>query len=521
MYAQIPIWLLPPLVLYFARDHLKIGFGLLLGFFVIVQIWFGFILQEADSIAGDAFLILGIVPFAMFILMGVAVMAAICGCADLDPWDCASLPMGKIEECHGLFWGGYTVTLGCVIFVIWLVAQFESHLNFAVVTSVLVVIWSIPLIVKVVEFVVESCSQTNVTLKRRLLVARLFGMALFFVLQQMNVPLAQFFLEAVFRMDMSGYLRLMLTLVMIGIQVFAVLAFNYVMIAGFSGDEESYMALLDGVQTAATSNYEIHRYEYRFWIVFEIFYDLVNSLWTNVGSRGYPDVYWLNVACHLFYIYIHGTLRPCIYDLHNWVDVSTGVAQFLEDIAVLQSIYGNGSLVASGTWTYVCALIPLAAGIVDWIYVKIKEKLEEDQKKEASLDARCEVENRMLRGIFLFVFLGTFGGVIFMNLVSVVGIEGPPGYWWGLYVLAPLFTILLYVPSIFVFKYGDWTAESCMRTVRNLCNRVFCWCRRVRISPDSGSEDPDIGNPSRGQGDNPATGQWSNPPTGQWNDPPD
>jgi hypothetical protein len=312
---------------------------------------------------------------ALAVVTGIGEVIPLCCC--LSDCDDAKdhhdedwiLDTGKIERRHAMFWGVYVASICFWIYMFASpLAEMSSNTSFILIIVLRVaVIHGLPLIVKCVEAFYRCGSGrcAHLVQARRLLTARLFGMALFFVLQQLNVPLAQFFLEAVFQADIDIYFRLMLTLLMIGIQIFAVLAFNFVLIADFAGDEKGYIDLLSSVQTAATSNYEIYRFEYRFWIVFEVFYELINSLWLNIGARGYPDVYWLDVLCHIFYGYIHWRLRPSLYDVHNWVRVSVGVSEFIADIAVLESIYGSGSLSESGVWTFVCGLIPFGVGVLE------------------------------------------------------------------------------------------------------------------------------------------------------------
>jgi hypothetical protein len=300
----------------------------------------------------------------------------------------------------------------------------------------------------------------------------------------MNVPLAQFFLEAVFQADLSPYFRLMLILLMIGIQVFAVLGFNIILISDFSGGETSYMELLAGVPTAATSNYEVYRYEYRYWIVLEVFYEMINSLWTNVGARGYPDVYWLNFICHILYTYLHAVLRPSLFRVHNMVEVSAGICQIFEDIAVLESMYGGGSLATSGVWSLVCGVIPAGVGAIDWVAEQFCQDLDGWDDVDASLEERCEIENWMFRTVFIFLLVGSGGGVIFMHLISVVGYEVPPGGWWGLYVVVPLCTVALFalLPIVILCKGGDIC--DCLESACEFCAKAFCWCTgRTQIYP--------------------------------------
>jgi hypothetical protein len=318
-------------------------------------------------------------------------------------------------------------------------------------------------------------------------------MGLFFVLQQMNVPLAQFFIDALFRADIDLYFRVILTALMIGIQVFAVLAFNFLLIADFAGDSKKYKRLLSRVRTAATTNYEIYRYEYRFWIVLEVFYELLNSLWINIGSRGYPDVYWLNVVCHLLYTYLHARLQPSFYPLHNWVSVSVGISQVLADVSVLESMYGSGSLSESGTWTLVCGGIPVGVGVLDWIYLRCRGEIKDSKGRAVEAKVYADVENKMLETILLFLFAGTGGGLVFLSLVSVIGWERPPGSWWSLYVVAPLATAALYVLSFFTFHVAGVTLSDCMNTVCKVSDKVVCWWKKVQThpaGPEETSEDP-------------------------------
>jgi hypothetical protein len=492
IFLQIPAWLA---FLGFRQDSYWVACTVLCTNFILPAGNFVIGLTGAVNVnllAGAAITLIGGVTYVVWGSWMVSLLVNRC-CPDTETIECDidefrwEAPEGALQRGHIVFWSVWVISIAAVVVV-------AITCPLAVVIVVLVIFF-VPVLVKAVESSLRTCVCLDATqaevfvLHRRLFVARMFGMALFFVLQQMNVPLAQFFLDAVFQADIDLYFRVMLTLIMVGIHVFAVLAFNIVMIHDFSGNENEYMNLLNNVQTAATSNYESYQYQYRYWIVLETVYDLLNSLLINIGSRGYPYVYWANVGCHIIYTYLHAVLRPSLHGIHNFVETSVGVSQVLDDIAVLESIYGSGSLSWNGVWTFLCALIPVATGAVEWIHEKFCEPAEEESEEdEVSFKARRDIENQMLNTVFVFLGVGTGGGLVFINLVSVVGLEEPPGYWWGVYIVVPLATLALYaIFPIFISRRRVDFGRCCMNAVE-FCGKAVCWCRSIQIAPELPSQ---------------------------------
>jgi hypothetical protein len=452
-------------------------------------------LLAALGFFGFVLVVLVMVPLVVVTYLIGMCASACCDFSDHEiPIGHEYLPAGQIDEPHWAFWVLYVLSFipFGFLFIDPSAAYFSDPAVGAMVFVPFGLFHGVPFLVKLVEcfyrFAPDRFSSSNPVVRRRLFIGKYFGKGLFFVVQQMNVPLAQYFLDAVFQADIDSYFRVMLTLVMIGIQVILVLVFNILMIDEFAGAEAGYESRLSSVDTAATSNYDIYRHEYRFWMALEMIYELLCSLWINIGSRGYPNVYWMNVVSHLLYTCLHARLRPSLYAVHNFLNIATGVAQLVEDVAVLESIYGSGYISANGLWTLVCAVVPPAVALLVWIYEKFFAKLEGVDETEVSLKERCEIENRMHNLILFFLVLGTGGGLLFLHLVGVAGMERPTGYWWGLYVLTPLFTLTLCISPFVIWPSARSACATCVDTLcSGLGRAVFCCGGGVQIYP----EDPD------------------------------
>jgi hypothetical protein len=482
LFVQIPLWFAP--LVFCCPDESVHTAAIVLGVIVaIIEAMAGLVIALMTNLmVGVTLLAVAGLLLLVAMLYWIASLLSTCGsCSDST---------GEIDDPHLMFWELYSLAFAPFIYLLFSPgAALRGSWLF-----LLGLFLGIPMLVKLVECCYR-CSPDRYADKvrrRRLFVAKTFGMGLFFILQQMNVPLAQFFLDAVFAAEIDWYFRVMLTFVMIGIQVVVVLVFNILMISEFSGDEKGYDTRLTSLDTAATSNFETYRYEYRYWLVLEVFYDILGSVWINIGSRGYPGIYCASVACHVLYTYLHAVLRPSLYRIHNCVNIATGLAQLVGDVAVLDSIYGNGSFSASGLWTLACGLAPPAVWLVVWLYMSKCGQPEGGPETEVDVGERCTIETRMQKIILSFLFLGTGGGVLFIHLVAVVGLERPPGYWWGLYVPVPLLTLALFLSPFIVWPEGRTACANCMNTVWcGLCCTAFC-CRKVQISPsDPGdSENP-------------------------------
>jgi hypothetical protein len=144
------------------------------------------------------------------------------------------------------------------------------------------------------------------------------------VLQQMSVPLAQFYVDTIFQADIDTYFTVVLTFLMLVIQFIGFFGLYLRMIDDLIGCcAESWEEIVN-LPTAASSLVEIYSYTHRHWVCVELLYDVLNSVFTNIASRASPHAYWLNILLHAFDTYLHATQKPSMYAVHNWLDTAVG-----------------------------------------------------------------------------------------------------------------------------------------------------------------------------------------------------
>jgi hypothetical protein len=129
-------------------------------------------------------------------------------------------------------------------------------------------------------------------------------------------------------------------------------------------------------------------------------------------------------------------------------------------------------------------------GLLDWVYITFCAEVKGWDGPEVTLEERCEVENKVFADVLLFLIVGTGGGLIFMHLVAVIGLEKPTGYWCGLYVMAPLATLTMYVSMIYFVRSHGVGVGNCRERLLELCTEVFCCGTAARISAQPEEENP-------------------------------
>jgi hypothetical protein len=192
---------------------------------------------------------------------------------------------------------------------------------------------------------------------RQNVIGNVFFKLMLLLIGQLNVPLSQFFIENVFVAEFSGSVLGMCLFAMIAIQVLGMNVFYFFTV--FAGNDKP--KLVDG-------NTEIYKDGFKGWIFIEMWYDLLSALFVALAQRYQMNIYWAAVALHLAYTAGHLFFQPSLYSFHNWLEGSIGVSHLLEDIGVLEFIYGSGRMNRSGWWTIICIFIPIATSILKGIY---------------------------------------------------------------------------------------------------------------------------------------------------------
>jgi hypothetical protein len=491
MLVQFPVLLFPLLFLMECRGGLWncIVFGTVAVFPVSagvhLGVGLGFILDRNLPLA-VGFVMIGFLPICIFLMDGIPrLVAYLCDWKVADEAGCSNSDLSwgfddaALEKPHWLFWMSY-FTL-----VPFLTGIAATSFGLAGWIPILVLA-AVPPVLKLVEYVRSRQASSDPTwvAKRRLFVAHYFGAGTLLVLQQMSVPLAQFYLDAIFQAGLNDYFTAVLTLFMIAIQFIGFIGLYFVLIAEpTGGGADAYDKVL-ALSTSANSIFEIYSYDYRYWIFIELFYDFLNSLFMNITTRLNPDVYWVNILLHAFYTYLHVLQKPCMYPIHNWLNIGVGASHLVEDIGVLDSIYGQGKLVRNGAWWLFCAAIPIVAGVVRFVWDKCHDKDKDKSPHDAEwVESRTEVENHVLSYIFYFLVYDTAIGVVFLHVASICNWEQPAMAWLGLYVWVPLLLLAAYVPlGLVIWEFStdfDW-----IDIVTGACKAVFCWCVGYQISPE-------------------------------------
>jgi hypothetical protein len=335
---------------------------------------------------------------------------------------------------------------------------------------------------RVVELIVAQCKNGSdeFTQKRRSLVARWFCKVVFFGVEQITVPLAIFWIESMISSEIPGNLRYLMCFSFILIQVLGLYLFNYSTIRRVMPPtfliglrvlppdyyEDFWQFGLESLNCSSLLGFEIYKYEYRYWILIEIGYDLLNGLLVAIGSNFLPELYWFNVVLHGFYTYSHAVLRPSFYSYHNWLSVWSGGSELFADIAVLESIYGDGVLGESPWWCIVALFIPLLVSIGQFIYEYCSKEEEESVEEDSytrEKDEEFEVvlknfslrmENGAVIRSWRFLSCLLLVSIIFIQLASFAGAKPPLSRAkTSVTVMVSIYLIVLSVTVVFILLW--------------------------------------------------------------------
>jgi hypothetical protein len=461
-----------------------VGYRILLGEFtgsaVVTTLFSVLYIGPHNLMAAVGFGMIAFVSVAMWCMLAGPVCAGLFACS-LTTIPCEFL-QATIDKTHWMFWASYFTLFPFLGYMGWF--GFFGAIPVGVVAL-------IPIVVKLSE-VIRRCFDGYdelIVAKRRLLVARVFGTLVMMILQQMSVPLAQFYLDYIFQADIETYLVVLLTFLMIAIQFAGFTGLYYKAISDLINDRPDTSAEAANLPTAATSLLETYSYDYRYWIFIELFYDVLNSLFLNLSSHGNSELYWLNILLHAFYTYLHASQKPSMYPVHNWLNISVGASHLFEDIGVLESIYGNGALAQNGAWCLICAVAPIVISLARFIWEQCHS--EEEESEEVAEDAArvkklTEVENRTLTDIFYFLLYVTGAGVIFLHIAAICDWGRPTGWWIGQCFWVPICIIAVYVPvgMVIRFVFNDFAWDD---LVAAGCTAAFCWWQPAQISPEGPS----------------------------------
>jgi hypothetical protein len=195
---------------------------------------------------------------------------------------------------------------------------------------------------------------------------------------QLNVPLANFFINNIFLVDLPMKSTVLLICIVIAIQVVGLCFFYFCAIRATRGWENKSIL--------ARSLSENYKPQFGYWIFVETWYDILNSLVCVVASRYNRNIYWASFGLRLTYTCLHTFLQPSKGIFHNIHNISVGFAHVLEDIAILEDIYGKGKLNQGPAWFLVCLALPEVIGIALGIWgicrAKRKEAVENLQDSE-------------------------------------------------------------------------------------------------------------------------------------------
>jgi hypothetical protein len=111
--------------------------------------------------------------------------------------------------------------------------------------------------------------------------------------------------------------------------------------------------------------------------------------------------------------------------------VVAGSSQLLEDLAVLEDIYGNGVLSGGAVWTFVCLTIPIAVAIGHFLFQYFgickegKNDVSElsEKKKDAFWKFSLIVENYSIPRFAILAAYLACAGILFVQLMICTQFE--------------------------------------------------------------------------------------------------
>jgi hypothetical protein len=148
-------------------------------------------------------------------------------------------------------------------------------------------------------------------------------------------------------------------------------------------------------------------------------------------------------------------------------------------------------LAGNDIWWLVCAALPLVIGAVRFVLTKLDVGKGEEKEGQGgfglSRDELCEIENRMLARIFIFISFTMCAGVMFFHLASVCGVSADANVVFGKWIITPIAALILCIgvtAGLYVLWIKD-TYDDC-----NCCGatwRVFyecCPCRLAQVGAE-------------------------------------
>jgi hypothetical protein len=123
-------------------------------------------------------------------------------------------------------------------------------------------------------------------------------------LQHMTMPVARFLFENLRLANVTPKIKNLLITSFVLIQVVGILVFYFCMISYFSvvtvyyglwmnGDHitdktkinEPWRYALERLDNSASSLFDVYRYEYRYWLFFELFYEFLTSIFVMMAEN--------------------------------------------------------------------------------------------------------------------------------------------------------------------------------------------------------------------------------------------
>jgi hypothetical protein len=457
-------------------------------------------------------------------LRGLGPLAEMLSCGRIDEDRFENLPT---QAPHPMFW-----LLIPFIFIVGMIGLSKPKIipsEYSPIVIVLVI--GIPCVAiawKIVERIYQAVTKTKkLTYGRRSFIAKRFCQIVLMAIQQLTVPLAQFWIENVLLLDVRIEIMILMAAIFVGVQIVGLFLFYFfsirqgsVLTAAFSENEDfdakckdSYQFVLECVDSSATSNFEIFRYKYRYWILFEMSYEILNALCINICEHYGKEYYWFNFALYFIYFYLHATLRPSFYPFHNWLNIIVGMSGVLSSIGVLEELYGSGKLNRSVAWPLLCLTFPFGFALIQITGIDVikcifecigKKNQEAGQKKASKEDIErikmfgIVLENVAIFRVFLFSACVLLGGILFLHVSSIAD-RDPPSVVIRILSssIVALFLMILVIGMFVVLIWLGRDKEEDRSNLENtiheykkhvvdkhekgFCENLFCWCRGLTI----------------------------------------
>jgi hypothetical protein len=232
-----------------------------------------------------------------------------CGNVDLEDECLAPTTTNKDHSLLSVLLSVFSIAAGCILIIVQLSGEIPALWSY--VGSGLI-ICGLAVFPGVIAGFEKCCLSQDEEAKgkRNGFLTRLVCKVFFFVLQQMNIPLAEFWLEHFVSQKFYAHLTVLMVLTFVAAQFFAIPCFYLATISqgtaaivGEAGTD--YASGLERTETSSAALFELYRYPYRYWFFVEWGYELLNFALIMVAQRFNPLIYWANFAMRLLYITAH------------------------------------------------------------------------------------------------------------------------------------------------------------------------------------------------------------------------